>query len=104
MAIVELLLQGRYFFVVKDAIALKLVCEPFSFICEFSISIVENSSALHSVLIPLPTVFASVTIIESSKSLPIFSKLVSLVLSFLKVLSYVLRVDLLWTFFEWSLV
>ena len=61
---------------------MKLVIFPFTFVCDVPICIIQSSSSLHFVLIPLSCVPTTFIIIESSKSLSHVVFLITFIPSF----------------------
>jgi hypothetical protein len=99
MGEIELFQHDAYALIVKDAIAIESVLLPLALVCDLSTGVVEHSSALHPILHPFSTVFATLVVVESSKAVTKLAHLKPLISSLLEGLTHVLRVVFITSFF-----
>lgn len=92
MAEIEVLHHHADVFIVKHAISVEPVLLPLSLICDFSTGIVKHASALHSVLNPFSTIFTTLVVIKSSKTVTIMSKFVAFVSPLFEHFAYILGI------------
>ncbi len=80
--IIERSVELRYFLIVKGSFSLELVCLPLAVICDAVIRVVEYTSPIHFILLPLADVLAAFIVVECSFSMSHVIELGSLILAF----------------------
>jgi hypothetical protein len=89
--IVEAFLKWLYLLIIENAVAVKLVLLPVTFICDLVVWVIENSFAAHFVLFPLSNVLAAFLVVKSALTMTQIVELLPLILPFLVGLLNILK-------------